>query len=297
MWNKILSVFINCVEDDDDPPVDRLTQLPDSIIHHILSFLDTKSAIQTSVLSRPWKSAWKNVSVLNLRREFFQKSSTLEDFLKYILSRRCHEVNLETLSLHGVWINNNDELGSFPGFSMLASLKLYKCSIWRDATDPFRKFPCLKDLVVHDSLVFGTYNNFFEEHGTYNCYLKISGPRLLSLELRPDSGNDRSGIEIEIDAPKLESFTLDLRKAKWLPHFGETNVPSLARMNFYLHSKEFKAEDFIPVARLFQRVRCVVVNARIIRDLDRKNRIDFDDNGGVLELIASRIHGVVTGQP
>ncbi|GAB2277851.1 hypothetical protein Dimus_012554 [Dionaea muscipula] len=34
--------------------MDRLSSLPDSVIGHILSFLDTKSAVQTSILSRRW---------------------------------------------------------------------------------------------------------------------------------------------------------------------------------------------------------------------------------------------------
>ncbi|CAN0879839.1 Putative F-box/LRR-repeat protein At4g13960 [Linum grandiflorum] len=40
----------------DDSSIDRLSNLPEEVIHHILSFLDTKSAVQTSVLSQRWRS-------------------------------------------------------------------------------------------------------------------------------------------------------------------------------------------------------------------------------------------------
>ncbi|CAI0456240.1 unnamed protein product [Linum tenue] len=33
---------------------DWLSHLPEPVIHHILSFFDTKSSVQTSVLSRAW---------------------------------------------------------------------------------------------------------------------------------------------------------------------------------------------------------------------------------------------------
>ncbi|CAN1143926.1 Putative F-box/LRR-repeat protein At5g02930 [Linum perenne] len=55
-------------------PIDRLTHLHDSILHHILSFLDTKESVRTSVLSRPWRHAWKYVPVLNFRHSFRPES-------------------------------------------------------------------------------------------------------------------------------------------------------------------------------------------------------------------------------
>ncbi|KAL8485962.1 hypothetical protein ACS0TY_028026 [Phlomoides rotata] len=41
-----------------DEDLDRLSCLPDSILTHILSFLDTKSVIRTSVLSKRYKLLW-----------------------------------------------------------------------------------------------------------------------------------------------------------------------------------------------------------------------------------------------
>ncbi|CAI0375065.1 unnamed protein product [Linum tenue] len=44
---------------------DRLSSLPDEIITHILSYLQTKYAVVTAVLSRRWKNLWTRVSSLD----------------------------------------------------------------------------------------------------------------------------------------------------------------------------------------------------------------------------------------
>ncbi|XP_008226397.1 PREDICTED: F-box/LRR-repeat protein At4g14103-like [Prunus mume] len=51
---------------------DRISGLPDAIISHILSFLLTREAVRTSVLSHRWKNQWTSVPNLYLRdREYY----------------------------------------------------------------------------------------------------------------------------------------------------------------------------------------------------------------------------------
>ncbi|CAN0879629.1 F-box/LRR-repeat protein At5g02910 [Linum grandiflorum] len=45
--------------------IDRPSDLPDTLLHHILSFVNTKSLIRTSILCRRWTYVWKDVHVLN----------------------------------------------------------------------------------------------------------------------------------------------------------------------------------------------------------------------------------------
>ncbi|GLT94310.1 hypothetical protein SLE2022_120560 [Rubroshorea leprosula] len=45
--------------------LDRLSDLADDLIQHILSFLDAKYAVQTCVLSKRWVNLWSDLTVFN----------------------------------------------------------------------------------------------------------------------------------------------------------------------------------------------------------------------------------------
>ncbi|CAN1784337.1 F-box/FBD/LRR-repeat protein At5g56420 [Linum perenne] len=71
------------------PSTDRLSHLPEAILYHILTFIDTKTVVQTSVLSRRWKCVWKHVPALNLDFESFRYChSRFARFVDKVLSLR-----------------------------------------------------------------------------------------------------------------------------------------------------------------------------------------------------------------
>ncbi|KAK4838421.1 hypothetical protein QYF36_013596 [Acer negundo] len=75
---------------------DRLSNLPETLIYHFLSLLETKDAIQTCVLSKTWRYHWTNIHTLyfdfgNFRR--YEPADTdhrvlFREFVLNVLIRR-----------------------------------------------------------------------------------------------------------------------------------------------------------------------------------------------------------------
>ncbi|KAJ0456041.1 putative leucine-rich repeat domain superfamily, F-box-like domain superfamily [Helianthus annuus] len=55
-------------------PEDRLTSLSDDLLISILSHIDTKQAVQSSILSKRWVNLWTLLPVLNFTCEQDQNS-------------------------------------------------------------------------------------------------------------------------------------------------------------------------------------------------------------------------------
>ncbi|XP_026398192.1 F-box/LRR-repeat protein At4g14103-like [Papaver somniferum] len=59
---------------------DRISELPDSVLHRILSFLDIKHVARTCILSKRWKYIWASIPTLDLSR--VSRSATLSEINK-----------------------------------------------------------------------------------------------------------------------------------------------------------------------------------------------------------------------
>lgn len=55
---------------------DKISNLPDPLLSHILSFISTRDAVRTSSLSTRWNSIWSSVSTLNLSELDFYKTAS-----------------------------------------------------------------------------------------------------------------------------------------------------------------------------------------------------------------------------
>ncbi|CAI0555232.1 unnamed protein product [Linum tenue] len=84
------------IAEEEEEENDRLISLPDVVLHRILSLLDTKSVVQTSVLSRSWRKTWKDVSVLKFRSDSFKQYSSFQTYVDKVLTLR-HPVGLSVV--------------------------------------------------------------------------------------------------------------------------------------------------------------------------------------------------------
>ncbi|KAJ0685760.1 putative F-box domain, leucine-rich repeat domain superfamily, F-box-like domain superfamily [Helianthus annuus] len=78
---------------------DRLSSLPDDLIHKILSFVRTKHAVQTSVLSSRWRYIWTSIPCLNFSCKGFRTFPKFSKFVKHVLSGRNNQIEVSSVEL------------------------------------------------------------------------------------------------------------------------------------------------------------------------------------------------------
>ncbi|KAJ0014287.1 hypothetical protein Pint_19738 [Pistacia integerrima] len=84
--------------------LDRISALPDEILHHILSFVSPKQAVRTSVLSKSWKEMWHTCPILVLdddqsRDRFARAKEVLKCMEQTLLNRHMEMISLTKLMI------------------------------------------------------------------------------------------------------------------------------------------------------------------------------------------------------
>ncbi|GJN14416.1 hypothetical protein PR202_gb01239 [Eleusine coracana subsp. coracana] len=59
---------------------DRLSLLPDDLLHNIMSFLTARQAVQTCVVSRRWRNLWRSMPCLNVDQREFNPTAEPENW-------------------------------------------------------------------------------------------------------------------------------------------------------------------------------------------------------------------------
>ncbi|XP_065871526.1 putative F-box protein At1g49610 isoform X2 [Euphorbia lathyris] len=232
---------------------DRISDLPDSLIHHILSFLpSTKQAIQTGILSKRWQNQWTRVPVLIFEStsksdknfsQFIDRTLTLHDCLKikkfhiqFDCNLRCDphltsKIRFATRKDVEELILNLCPLDEFrlPKFlfnnASLVKLELFKCSIGYNVRV---SWPSLKELKLEcsqDQAIENVLSNSPLLHTLellhYSCSdrLVIASKSLKKLVLGELNLVNFKLSEFKISCPDLEEFEIGTLEFETIENF------------------------------------------------------------------------------
>ncbi|OMP02312.1 hypothetical protein COLO4_11203 [Corchorus olitorius] len=84
--------------------MDRLSNLPDCILHHILSYMNATYCVRTSVLSKRWNRVWASLPVIKFEGLYFNPRPTrrreyFRDLVLGFLNGRDHHAPINYLGL------------------------------------------------------------------------------------------------------------------------------------------------------------------------------------------------------
>jgi len=132
--------------------IDRLSELPDPILDHILSFIPTKQILQLSILSKRWQNVWtllpipefeQHLFTNNLRKvppnekqeEFQRKKQEFKNFVeRYLLGHYRQRLSINKFRLHMMLDDESDcaLLNRWIDYAIDCNLKEFILHVWID---------------------------------------------------------------------------------------------------------------------------------------------------------------------
>ncbi|AES63311.1 putative F-box domain, FBD domain, leucine-rich repeat domain, L domain-containing protein [Medicago truncatula] len=135
--------------------VDRIGSLPDDTLIHVLSFVPTKKAVATSILSKRWIHLWCYAPVLNFTERKLEGQESVLCFHKFVCSvlhsrEAAGNYSINTFILHIEYFFADAPIPKLPisDLTTLVVLKLHRVS--SKTFDSISNFPSLKTLHLKD---------------------------------------------------------------------------------------------------------------------------------------------------
>nr|XP_043615753.1 putative F-box/LRR-repeat protein At4g15060 [Erigeron canadensis] len=192
---------------------DRLSNLPDELIHKVFFSIDIKDAISTSALSSRWRFVWTTLPYLNFSSEDFSGPSTFNKFVSRVL--RHHNYKIDVYSLKLKLTHDIVREGLFKKLLLYAishnvQQLTVSCLFEKSITFPLHLF-CSKSL-KHLRLTGGVSSSFCSvNYSTLGKDWKLSALTTLHLDYIKFNGDDTLLLS---KCPNLKVLTLNHFRTK-----------------------------------------------------------------------------------
>ncbi|KAI3863117.1 hypothetical protein MKW98_015575 [Papaver atlanticum] len=201
--------------------LDRISDLPDNIIHHILSFLLIKDVIRTSFLSKRWRYKWTSVPTLEFDGLVFSPKTKFMNFIDSVLLHRTGP-GIQTFSLRfGGYYCDSSHLHSW--FLAAANHDVRELSISSHTGEAFELPSCIFTCNSLTVLKLNLYNS------VVNLPSFIHLPFLKRLQLTSVTFSEDGWNQIFCNSPMLEDVIMEDCYAENLKplHISSSSLRSL----------------------------------------------------------------------
>nr|XP_043630530.1 F-box/LRR-repeat protein At5g02910-like [Erigeron canadensis] len=156
---------------------DRISDLPDDIIHHILSFLDMTYAVRTCILSRRWKDTWTSMSNIKLDCRKFKPK---REFVEHMLTHRNDYMEVSEVELRFDRQTDHECVEKIMNYANLHNARklTMRCVSRREFPYLFISSGTLKNFILEEDPRYSRY------HMDYLRELAWDFPALETLRLR-----------------------------------------------------------------------------------------------------------------
>ncbi|XP_051206814.1 MEIOTIC F-BOX protein MOF isoform X2 [Lolium perenne] len=214
---------------------DRLSALPDGVLHTILSFLPARQLVQTSLLSRRWKDLWCSTPCINIdEREFdigsgrnvqAKKWSKFENFNTNLLLFRSNAASVDKFCLYAHEHNHRD----VDKWIRRGIKRLYLSNVSLDN--------CFAELLSSGSSPL----EILELRSCWNYFWDITSHTLKDLFI--DSCIHHDAHPLVITAPGLTSLRLNITNTSYADGISVYQTTALAKAAIVIPSPVFFPVD------------------------------------------------------
>ncbi|KAK4585853.1 hypothetical protein RGQ29_023173 [Quercus rubra] len=181
--------------------VDRISDLPDSVLIHIVSFLPFNQSILTSLLSTRWKPLWTYVPILDIRNNYFPRVSRVLALLQ--LKAPC----IQTFRMLYNYSANPNQLNRLVTTVTTPNLKVFDLRI--HSTENY--WALSPSILSCKSLVVLKLAWKIDFHPLLSSYLSFQLPRLKILRFKRISFRNCNSLTRLLSAcPVLEQLSLKI---------------------------------------------------------------------------------------
>nr|GEW54271.1 F-box domain, leucine-rich repeat domain, L domain-like protein [Tanacetum cinerariifolium] len=203
--------------------VDRLSGLPNDLLHKILSLNGLKCAIGNSVLSSRWRYIWTSMPCLDFSTKDFSTLPKFPEYITNVLSRRDNLVQVFSINFCFSGDFNKAFVKQVLSYAFSHNIQQLSitCLLDNRIQLPLSLFnsQSLKHLTLTSELIDTSFETFCKFH-CLTTTSTLSLPSLTTLYLANvtlcNEGNNDKSVGVSSECPNLKNLIIDSVKVKGL---------------------------------------------------------------------------------